>query len=268
MSDGAYTPGWSPHASAFMERRTADSHGQEILGHLRPGMDLLDLGCGPGSITVGLARAAAPGRVTAIDREASQIALLVRRAAAEGVSNVEAVAGDALALPLADASVDAVFSHALFEHLPDPVAALREVIRVVRPGGVVVVVSPDWGGFVLAPAEPEVEEAIRFYERIQTANGGDVRAGRSLGAHMRRAGLAEVAMSARYEVYEDRAAIADYLASRIEASPDQDHSVELGWASAANVRGLARALREWSAIPGGMFAQAWISATGRVPSGG
>jgi len=215
MSDGAYTPGWSPHVSAFMERRTAESHGQEILGHLRPGMDLLDLGCGPGSITVGLARAVAPGRVTAIDREASQIALLIARAAAEGVANVEAVAGDA---------------------------------------------------FVLAPAEPEVDEAIRFYERIQTANGGDVRAGRSLGAHMRRAGLAEVTMSARYEVYEDRAAIADYLASRIEASPDQDHSVELGWASAANVRGLARALREWSAIPGGMFAQAWISATGRVPS--
>ena len=267
MSDAAYTPGWGPHVSAFMERRTAESHGQEILGHLRPGMDLLDLGCGPGSITVGLARAVSPGRVTAIDREGSQIALLVARAAAEGVSNVAALAGDALALPLGDASVDAVFSHALFEHLPDPVAALREVTRVLRPGGVVVVVSPDWGGFVLAPSEPEVDEAISFYERIQTAKGGDVRAGRSLGAHMRRAGLSDVTMSARYEVYEDRAAIADYLASRIEASPDQDHSVELGWASAANVRGLARALREWSAIPGGMFAQAWISATGRPPPG-
>ncbi len=169
-----------------------------------------------------------------------------------------------MALPLADAAVDAAFSHALFEHLPDPRGALAEVARVVAPGGPVVVVSPDWGGFVLAPSVPDVDAAVRFYERIQTANGGDVRAGRALGTHMRAAGLRDVTMSARYECYEDRGAIADYLATRIEASPGVDHSVERGWASAAEVRGMAAALREWSAIPGGMFAQAWISATGRV----
>lgn len=252
MSGAAYTPGWSPRVSAFMERRTAATHAGAMLALLRPGMSLLDLGCGPGSITVGLARAVAPGRVTAIDREETQIRLLEARAAREGLTNIEARTGDAMALDLADGAVDAAWAHALLEHLPDPAAALREMARVVRPGGPVVAVSPDWGGFILAPSVPEADAAIARYEDIQRANGGDVRAGRALGVHMAAAGLRDVALSARYEVYDDRVVIAEYLAATIARSAGPEDAR------------LARALREWGALPGGMFAQAWVTAAGRV----
>ena len=252
MSEPAYTPGWSPQVSAFMERRTAQSHAAAMLALLEPGRHLLDLGCGPGSITVGLARAVAPGRVAAIDREPSQIRLLEARAAREGLANIDARAGDAMALDLEDDSVDAAWAHALLEHLPDPAGALREMARVVRPGGPVVAVSPDWGGFVLAPPVPEADAAIARYQAIQRGNGGDVRAGRELGLHMAAAGLHDITVSARYECYDDRAAIADYLATTIERSPGPDDAR------------LARALRAWSALPGGMFAQAWVTAVGRV----
>ncbi|HET6692379.1 MAG TPA: methyltransferase domain-containing protein [Miltoncostaeaceae bacterium] len=246
MSGTRYTPGWSPRAVAFMERRTAATHAPEALAVLRPGMDLLDLGCGPGTITVGLARAVAPGRVVAVDADPGQATTTRERAAADGVP-VRALAADAAALPLPDASFDAAFAHALLEHVADPVAVLREVRRVLRPGGVAVATSPDWGGFVLAPDDPGAAAAIAAYERLQAANGGDVRAGRRLGGHMAAAGFAGVAMSARYEVYEDRTAIADYLAERLGDTPE------------------AGALRAWGRLPGGLFAQAWVTARGQAP---
>jgi SAM-dependent methyltransferase len=248
-----------------MARRTAGSHAGAMLEHLRPGMRLLDVGCGPGTISVGLARLIAPGTVVAVDAEPGQVELARRRADAEDVANLETAVADALALPLADASVDAAFCHALLEHLVDPVAAIREMARAVRPGGPVVAVCPDWGGFLLAPADEAAERAIAFYERLQATNGGDVRAGRRLGAHMAAAGLADVRMSARYEVYEDRGAIAGYLAARIARSPDLDDAVARGWGGAGEIAALADALREWSARPDGLFAQAWVSATGWVP---
>lgn len=260
---GGYTPGWTPAATGFMARRTAATHAWAVLPLLRPGMDLLDAGCGPGTITAGLAAAVAPGRVLAVDREPGQAEAARRRLCAEG-RDADALAADVADLPLQDGAVDVAFAHALLEHVPDPVAALAELARVVRPGGAVVAVSPDWGGFVLAPEEPAVARAIRFYERVQAENGGDVRAGRRLGGWMAAAGLADVGLEARYECHDDRTAIAAYLAERIARAPEVDGPAARGWAEGEDPAALAAALRDWARRPGGLFAQAWVAAVGRV----
>ena len=102
--------------------------------HLRPGMRLLDCGCGPGSITVGLAEAVAPGEVIGLDLQPSQIERARLLAAERAISNVRFEVGDVSRLPFPDASFDAAFAHTLLLHLRDRVGALREIRRVLEAG--------------------------------------------------------------------------------------------------------------------------------------
>jgi ubiquinone/menaquinone biosynthesis C-methylase UbiE len=251
MLQAAYTPGYSPQITQFMARRTAESHAAFFLPYLRPGMTVLDCGCGPGTITLDLARRVAPGQVIGIDQAASQIELAQAAAQEVGMEHVTFRAASIYELPFADASFDAVFSHALFEHLPDPLAALAEVHRVLKPGGWVGLCSPDWGGFLVAPPSPGLGEALHYYMDLQTQNGGNVLAGRYLGQWLTATGFGQVQMSARYECYADRPLIGEYLAAQLDRVQN---------ATAAQ---MAQQLRDWQLIPGGLFAQAWVSALGQ-----
>lgn len=248
MSTTVYTPGHSQNATDFMATRSLQSHGAFFVTHLAPGLSVLDCGCGPGSITLGIAAACAPSRVTGIDFGASQIEQARAAASARGVANVEFRTADSTALPFAEASFDRVFSHALMEHLPDPGRAIREIHRVLKPGGVAGVCSPDWGGFVLAPPSPALNAAIEAYTRLQSRNGGDVQVGRKLGALLSAAGFADVAMAARTECYPSLTFIGEYLALQLERAGDATSAAT--W-------------RAWSQSSGGLFAQCWVSAIGR-----
>jgi ubiquinone/menaquinone biosynthesis C-methylase UbiE len=242
----SYTPGYTPNAVDFMSRRTAESHTAFFLPYLKPGMRLLDCGCGPGGITLGLAQRVNPGEVIGIDVSGPQL----ERAREQAITaNVPATFREAgvYSLPFPDADFDAVFSHALFEHLAEPLRALGEIHRVLKPGGCAGLRSPDWGGFVLHPWSEKLASALADYQALQRANGGDVFAGRKLTAWLRQAGFERVQASAAYEIYPSAAFIADYLALQLEAK---------GRIESAAV------LRAWAREPDAMFAQAWFEAVG------
>jgi ubiquinone/menaquinone biosynthesis C-methylase UbiE len=124
--------------------RTATNVGGFFTSFLRSGIRLLDCGCGPGTITVGLAELVAPGEVTGIDASADLIASAQGNAARAGLSNATFQTGNVYSLPFADDSFDAVWAHALLEHLHDPVAALAEMRRVLQSGGIIGVRNPQW----------------------------------------------------------------------------------------------------------------------------
>ena len=126
-----YTPGYSANAAAFMARRTAEIHAGFFLPWLKPGMTVLDCGCGPGTITLGLAERVAPAQVTGIDQSAGQIDVASAAARRAG-ANVIFRTANIYQLPVAAGAFDALFSHALLEHLADPLAAVCEMRRVRR----------------------------------------------------------------------------------------------------------------------------------------
>jgi ubiquinone/menaquinone biosynthesis C-methylase UbiE len=188
--------------------------------------------------------------VTGVDRDASQVGVATERARAAGIGNVSFRQASVYELPFADGQFDALFSHALFEHLADPVRAARECLRVVKPGGIVGVATPDWGGFLVAPVSPAMTAAIRAYEDLQHRNGGNPRVGRELGRVFAEAGFAEVRLSARYENYAPLSVIGELLAFQLEDDGQPHH---------------AETLRAWQHDPAGLFAQAWVSCLARRP---
>jgi SAM-dependent methyltransferase len=241
-----YTPSYTKSATDFMAARSLDSHGGFFAQNLESGLSVLDCGCGPGSITLGIAERVAPGQVIGIDAGPSQIELATARGTS--VPNVSFKVADCYRLPFDNSTFDRVFSHALLEHLAEPDRAVREMWRVLKPGGVVGVCSPDWGGFIISPPSAALTEAVAAYTDLQSRNGGDVGAGRKLGLLLGAAGFTAVSMSARYECYRSLEFIGEYLAVQLERDGSVEH---------------ARTLRSWSGSIGGLFAQSWVSAVGQ-----
>ncbi|HEX4218534.1 MAG TPA: methyltransferase domain-containing protein, partial [Acidimicrobiales bacterium] len=134
--------------------RTAENSAAYLLDHVVPGTALLDVGCGPGTITIDLAKRVAPGPVVGIDASAPVLEKAARRAEEEACTNVTFRVGDVTHLELEDGSFDVVHAHQVLQHLPDPVAALREMRRVCRPGGIVAARDADYAAMTWFPEDP------------------------------------------------------------------------------------------------------------------
>lgn len=227
-----------------MAERSADTHAAFFLPHIMPGDDLLDCGCGPGTITLGLAEAVFPGHVTGLDIEPSQLELAERLAWGREIMNTRFLRGNAYELPFRDGRFDLVFSHALLEHLSDPQAALREMARVLKPGGTIGVCLPDWDQFEFHPFPTEVRNAIALYRGIQEENGGTTNGGTKLCNWLEASGFTAVKMSAYFERYESPRRFAEFLAFQLRRE---------GYAKAG------AQLIEWSLGTNAALAQAWCS---------
>jgi len=248
MPSETYTNGYDNPVLAFMQRRRLSTHGRILGPLLRPGLHVLDLGCGPGNMTQEIAEWVAPnGSVVGVDRNGSQFP---RGDASAPHLPVRFQEMDAYALAFPDNTFDGVFSHALLEHLAQPIAVLAEAWRVLKPGGFLAVRCPDWGGFVLHPSSEDLAAAFAARLELQTRNGGNVYAGRHLGDWLRQAGFANVRPTASYEIYEDNALIVDHLASQMKADGQPQHAAT--W-------------RTWGLQPNALFAQAWFEAVGDKP---
>ncbi len=238
-----YTPGYTQTASNFMAQRSAVSHAKFLLPHLDAASRLLDCGCGPGSISCDFAKIVSSGNVEGIDQEKSQVDLARARASEQGLTNATFSIGSIYDLPFPDSSFNVVFAHAIFEHISDPEKALAEMLRVLEPGGLVAIRSPDWGGFIVGPDIPGLQAAIDSYANLQTANGGDIHVGRKLPHLLRASGFDTIQFSATYDCSQSPSLIANVLA------------LKLGEAAAT-------AVRSWSIDPDAFFAQAWCEAIG------
>ncbi len=251
-----YTHGHHETVLVSHRWRTAANSAAYLLPHLRPGQALLDVGCGPGTITADLADAVAPGRLTALELTDDALDLARAEIAARGTANVGFRTGDVHALGLPEDSFDVVHAHQVLQHLADPVAALREMRRVCRPGGVVAARDGDYAAFTWYPLIPALDEWLALYRTVARHNGGDPDAGRRLHAWARAAGFTDVTATASvwcYATPEDRAWWGGMWADRVVQSALARQSVALGLATADDLRRMADGWREWAAADDGWF---------------
>ena len=155
----------------------------------RPGERVVDAGCGPGFYCDELADEVGPdGSVVGVDSSAPMLALAERRCADR--ANVDLREGDVLALPVEDASVDAVICVQVLEYVADATAALAEIRRCLRPGGRVLVWDVDWATVSVNAEDPErTARVLRAWDTHLTHRSLP----RTLPARLRAAGFEDVA---------------------------------------------------------------------------
>jgi ubiquinone/menaquinone biosynthesis C-methylase UbiE len=255
MSANVYTHGHHESVLRSHRWRTAENSAAYLLPHLRPEMTLLDVGCGPGTITADLA--ARVGRVTPTEMTEEALRLGRAEIAARGLTDVEFALADVHALGFPDASFDVVHAHQVLQHVADPVQGLREMRRVCRPGGIVAVRDSDYGAFTWFPAHPGLDEWADCYHRVARINGGEPDAGRRLLGWARAAGFSDVTPSASvwcFATPEDRAWWGGLWADRIVNSDIARMILEAGVAAEADLRRMSAAWREWADQPDGWIA--------------
>lgn len=191
-----YTHGQHATVTDSYRWRTAANSAAYALQEFTPGRTVLDLGCGPGTITTDLAARVAPARVTAVDADERALDLARATAAEAGAENIDFRTADALALDLPDDTYDIVHAHQVLQHLSDPVRALAEMRRVARPGGIVAACDSDYAGMHWYPLLPELQEWLDLYRRVARANDGEPDAGRRMLAWAHAAGFTDVTYTA------------------------------------------------------------------------
>ena len=218
-----YTMGYSDEFLRLLRRRNVERDCSYLLSHLKPGLDVLDFGCGPGTLSVGLARLVEPGTLRGVDIEESQIAIAQSAAQSGGHDNAAFQVADVADLPFEDDSFDIAHCHTVLTHVPDTQAALSEVRRVLKPGGIIAgrelitsscFVEPDLGNF---------EEAWNVFASLLSGNGGHPNMGRELKNSFIEAGFANPRVTSSFETYAELEDIA-FL-----------HSFIVGWFFTPNI---------------------------------
>jgi SAM-dependent methyltransferase len=264
-----YTHGHAPAVVRQHGRRTAEEAAAFLLPALAPDMRLLDVGCGPGSITRGLAERLPRGEVVGVDLSRETLETARREAAARGVTNLRYEEASVYALPFADGSFDVAYAHQVFQHLREREAALRELLRVVRPGGLVAVRDVDWGTVAYWPPDPWIDRYIDMHMRTWLRGGGEPRMGRRLRALFRGAGVVNLQITSAvwcYATEEDTREWGESYADRLLTSSMGERPVEFGFATRADIEAMAAALRAWGAHPDALWAFTHVAALGRRPA--
>jgi ubiquinone/menaquinone biosynthesis C-methylase UbiE len=248
-----YTHGHHESVLRSHKWRTAENSAAFLLPHLRDGMSLLDVGCGPGTITADLAGRIPAGTVVGVDLPSDVIGAAQRDL---GSANLRFEVGDVYALAFDDESFDLVFAHQVLQHLGDPVAALREMRRVLRAGGQVAVRDSDYGAFVWSPADPRLSRWMQLYHQLTLRNGAEADAGRNIHRWVRMAGFDPLQVSSSnwtFQDPQDRQWWGGLWADRVRDSEFATQSVEYGLTSRPELDEIADAFLQWAADPDALF---------------
>ncbi|PFG32695.1 methyltransferase domain-containing protein [Sanguibacter antarcticus] len=254
----SYTHGHHDSVLRSHRSRTAANSAAHLVPLLRPGMSVLDVGCGPGTLTVDLARLVAPGQVTGVDAATSILRSARELAAGSRLGNVSFEHANAYQLPFADDTFDVVHAHQLLQHLSDPVAAIAEMRRVTKPGGIVAARDADYAAMTWYPESAGLTEWNALYHEVTSAYGYQADAGRRLFSWFQEAGFVPDDLTASagvwcYATPEARSWWGGLWAERCIASNFARQAKESNLADDVLLEELAHEWQRWSEQPDGWF---------------
>ena len=262
-----YTHGHDESVLAHHAARTVATSARFLVPHLVPGMRVLDVGCGPGSITVELAGLVAPGEVVGVDL-ADEVLETARAAAADaGASNVRFRRDDIYALADADSSFDVVYAHQVLQHLTDPVGALVELRRVLVEGGILAVRDADYEAMTWAPAHPMLDRWLDLYHQVTAANGAEADAGRYLPTWVAAAGFTHLEVTTSNWTYATPDACrwwGEGWARRALQSAFASQAIEYELSNTEELEAIADAWQWWSRQPNAIFVIMHMETIGRA----
>ena len=253
-SPDRYTHGHHESVLRSHTWRTAQNSARFLLRNLNAGDDLLDVGCGPGTISADLATLVAPGSVTGLDRCVDVIS--AASASYGNVANLGFVVGDVYDLAFDDARFDVVFAHQVLQHLSDPVAALREMRRVLRKDGLLAIRDADYSTFTWSPADVRLDRWLALYHDVTIRNHADADAGGHLATYVRDAGFSSLDESTSTWTFsepDERAWWGGLWADRVRYSDFAVQAVAYGLSDHDELATFAEAFTEWAAQPDGVF---------------
>ena len=263
-----YTMGYGEAIVQRWKRHTLESHAAHLIPYLEPGLRVLDFGCGPGTISAGLARAVEPGELHGIDMEASQIDIARSIAEAGGHDNATFHVGDVTHLPFEDSFFDMAHGHAIFTYVPDTHAAMAEVKRVLKPGGIISCREAIFRNSFQAPSFEVLDIGWVMFSELIATDDGHPDFGKDLKRHLAEAGFTDIRASASFNHYsatEDIAnlytAIEGWFLSAETVAAAQTYGV----ADQVHFDRYRDALDRWKTHPGAFGAIAYGEAIARKP---
>lgn len=266
MTTHQYTHGHHRSVVSAHSARRASEAAAFVLPRLKSPMRLLDFGCGPGTITVDLGEVLQPdGSVVGIDFSEDVIAQASAHAEESGSKNVEFQATSIYDTGFADGEFDVAYAHQVLQHLTDPVAALVEAKRVIKPGGLCAVREVDWGTAAISPANPELARFLEIYFAVAESNGGKADAGRYLKGWFVDAGFDDPEVTTSTWSFADEAGLdwwGNQWSERILHSNIAAAAVERGIATQSELEDISKAWKEWITAPGAFFAFTQVEVVG------
>ena len=255
-----YTMGYSEDYLQALLRVSAASHAAYLLPSLEPGLRVLDFGCGPGTISIGLAEAVSPGEVHGVDMETSQIDLARMFAERYGRDNAAFHVGDVMDLPFEDSFFDVANCQNVLMHVPDTQAVLREVSRVLKPGGIIASREMISGSSFTHPDFEVLRKAWDMFEDLLAADEGHPQMGKDLKAHFLEAGLVDLKVSASFDTFTtaDEVAFIHQIAQQWFLAPEiTEAAIKYGAATQTLCDQIGVAYDRWKDHPGALAAVAY-----------
>ena len=264
----AYTMGYDEDFQQLLRLRSVETHAAHLLPHLKAGQRVLDFGCGPGNISVGLAKAVEPGELHGIDIETTQIDIARAAASAGGHDNATFHVGDITSLPFDDDSFDVAHCHAVLMHVPNTEGALAEVKRVLKPGGIISARELIVGSSFAEPDFGTFEDAWGAFGKLLAANGGHPNMGKELKNTLLGAGFVDIEATASFDKFASAAEVAflhRFISDWFFSDEVIGAATTFGLATQAEFDLWRETLDRWAAHPGAFGAIAFGEAIARKP---